>query len=219
MPGCLAHCKDLAHAHAGRTRTPFASTCWKGIREIIVKLARDGVVSAVLFAGAWRTARSAPETDVPKLDQARELHRTLPLWDQTRGLKLARHLTTWGQGLMQLLDSFRWDIGTSRSAIIRRFIARCAHRPTSLAELANELGCPVSRADHIVVEELGTSFRELLQNERIDRAKFLLSSGPGSLADVAEACGFRNEYSFNRVFTRNVGMPPGRWRKGQVTGP
>ena len=51
-----------------------------------------------------------------------------------------------------------------------------------------------------------------LNGYRIDLAKELLL-GPKSIADIALICGFADQSHLTRVFVRQVGTPPGNWRR------
>lgn len=216
MRRCNDHCVTQVHAEAARRRAPFATWCWKGIRELVVPLVRDEVLVAVLYAGAWRRPRARPRLEgVPRRSTILARQAELPLWDAARARHLAEHLSLWGHGLLELIERHRFTPIGSRAERIRRFLERHAHEAVGLEDLAVELGCSPSRAGHVVVEELGASWRELLQRERIDRAKVLLLTCERPLAWIAEACGFRSEYYFNRAFARRVGQPPGRWRAVQ----
>ena len=62
-------------------------------------------------------------------------------------------------------------------------------------------------------ELFSASFRGLLLETRLTRAKSLLSTTDLSLAEVAEACGLGDAYRFNKIFKARLGEPPGRWRK------
>lgn len=213
---CQEHCVSLVHAEAARRRAPFATWCWKGIRELVVPLLRDDVLLALVYAGAWRRPRATPDlTRIPRAAAIARRQASLPLWDGERARDLARQLEPWGLGLLARIEASRLVAGEDRATRIRRFLDRHAHEAITLDDLAAELGCSSSRAGHVVVEELGLGFRELLQRERIDRARVLLATSGRSLAVIAEACGFRNEYYFNRAFTKRVGTPPGRWRQAQ----
>lgn len=49
--------------------------------------------------------------------------------------------------------------------------------------------------------------------QRIERARALLAGTAMSIIDVGSACGFSDQTHFTRVFTKLVGIAPGRWRK------
>lgn len=53
--------------------------------------------------------------------------------------------------------------------------------------------------------------RDLIR-ARIERACYYLSSGTQSIPEIAELCGYQNEYHFIRQFKEEVGMTPGAFR-------
>lgn len=52
-----------------------------------------------------------------------------------------------------------------------------------------------------------------LLSARLDKAKELLINDQLSVAQTAEACGFKNIYHFSRYFTKKCGCPPSRYGK------
>lgn len=59
---------------------------------------------------------------------------------------------------------------------------------------------------------LGINFIDYLTNLRIEKAKELLVTTDQKIGDIAESVGYRHSY-FNRVFKREVGIPPSQYRK------
>ncbi|MBQ1935624.1 MAG: helix-turn-helix transcriptional regulator, partial [Clostridia bacterium] len=53
--------------------------------------------------------------------------------------------------------------------------------------------------------------RDLIR-ARIERACYYLSSGTQSIPEIAELCGYQNEYHFIRQFKEETGMTPGAFR-------
>lgn len=86
-----------------------------------------------------------------------------------------------------------------------RFLEGYAHEQVALSDLA----------EHLVKYHFGKPFHTLLREERISRARNLLGSTPMPLKAVAASVGFRNEFYFNREFTRVCGVPPGEYRARQ----
>jgi AraC-like DNA-binding protein len=215
---CRAHCVERVHAEATRLRRPFITGCWKGIREVVVPLVRGQHLIAVLYAGAWRSPRSNMQLDgVGQASEIRAEQVALPVLSDNQSRAIATQLELWGLGLFDWIERSRGGgpTGDDRRSLARRFIERHAHETLVLEDLASELHCSPSRTSHLVKELFGCSFRELLLRERIDRARVLLATSERPLALIAESCGFRNEYYFNRAFARRVGVPPGRWRATQ----
>jgi len=212
---CVRHCVDQVHAQALRRRRPFATRCWKGVREIVLPLLHDEVHVATLYAGAWRSARARPDLrDAPRAAELRAMRAALPVWDAERARTIAAHLELWGHGLLARVLALRDYAGSDdRRVRIHRFIEAHAHERLRLADLAAELALSASRCSHCVRECCGASFQELLLRERVTRAQVLLRSSPHSLATIAERCGFGDVYAFGRVFRREVGLPPGGYRR------
>jgi AraC-like DNA-binding protein len=61
---------------------------------------------------------------------------------------------------------------------------------------------------------VGTSPGEYLTTWRMVRARELLRLGDASMAEVADAVGYRSTTSFSRAFGRHHGVAPSTWRAG-----
>lgn len=60
--------------------------------------------------------------------------------------------------------------------------------------------------------QIGLTIFEYLKIFRINKAKELLTNSNMKMYEIAELTGFPNEYHFSRVFTRTVGISPGKYR-------
>lgn len=56
------------------------------------------------------------------------------------------------------------------------------------------------------------AFSALLQERRVEKAKYFLNGTELSLHEIAELCGFSSEFHFSRVFKQLNGIPPGQYR-------
>jgi AraC family transcriptional regulator len=83
----------------------------------------------------------------------------------------------------------------------------------SITQLARECGLSTSHFARAFRQTLGMPPHQWLTNKRIGRAKELLQGTELDLAAVAAACGFGDQSHLTRVFTRKVGLSPGRWRR------
>jgi AraC-like DNA-binding protein len=61
-------------------------------------------------------------------------------------------------------------------------------------------------------EQTGSSPGAFLLRCRMAHARRLLADTDANLADVANAVGYANEFSFGRAFKREMGVSPGSWR-------
>ena len=62
-----------------------------------------------------------------------------------------------------------------------------------------------------------TNFSRLLNEYRIEHAKYLLLSGEDSITEISEQCGYDSQRSFNRNFLLLTGVTPGAFRKGKTS--
>lgn len=213
---CHEECMLKAEAAADRLRKPFLHCCWKGVTELIVPLERSGSPVLLLYAGVFRTpGASPPEELTPEL---KEQFGELPSPEGRLDNELALELQLLGQGILHYAALCRSRAGTpqERSNQIRRFLEEHAHEGVGLAELAEAMHLSITHCCHTVKYHFGKPFHTLLREERIRRARNLLCSTEIPLKAVAAAVGFRNEFYFNRQFTRECGVSPGEFRKRQA---
>jgi len=218
--GCIGHCRHEINALGEECGEPFVHTCWKGVQEVVVPLVRDGIHFGSLFAGIWRRAGTTQPLAADRLPAAASAaYRELPEFDETRAHVLGELLAVFARGLLDELDRVVITDARpeSRKAEIRRYVRYHAAQPITLADLARELHLSPSRTSHTVKELFGRSFQDLLRDERMQRAKYLLLSTDYAVGQVARMVGMPDEYHFNRTFRACIGTPPGRFRKAQGT--
>jgi len=83
-------------------------------------------------------------------------------------------------------------------------------------ELSDELGISTTNLSRVISEGLNTNFYNLVNEQRVNRAKDLLVSNDYSdakLLHIALDSGFTNKSSFVRNFKRFTGMTPSDFRK------
>jgi AraC family transcriptional regulator len=83
----------------------------------------------------------------------------------------------------------------------------------SLDEVASACGVSTDHFGKMFKWSTGLPPYRWLTLQRIERAKLLLRSSNDSLVEIALECGFANQSHFTRVFSREVGLSPGRWRR------
>ena len=63
------------------------------------------------------------------------------------------------------------------------------------------------------VQAEGTSYQQLLDDVRQERACWLLEHTDTTVEAIAQALGYEDASNFSRTFRRWVGMPPGEFRR------
>ncbi|MBX2871127.1 MAG: AraC family transcriptional regulator [Saprospiraceae bacterium] len=84
----------------------------------------------------------------------------------------------------------------------------------SLDQFAGTLQLPKKYVSDIINQSMGYSFKELLNNYRIEESVQMmrLNTDPKkSLIDIAYSCGYTNKVSFYRSFKKKMGMAPSEY--------
>lgn len=94
---------------------------------------------------------------------------------------------------------------------------RYAH-PWTLEELAASAYLSPSHFSSLFVSIVGMSPIEYLIRLRLDKACHMLKNSDEKIVNIAMECGFRTLSNFNRLFKRNIGTEPRRFRDpGHIT--
>lgn len=215
---CVAF--DLVALHATAPLHPqgFLQRCHAGLVEAVAPVRVDGEVLAILNAGP----RAAGSDDLP-------LTRSMP---QAPGIPLPR-LPTWStdqaftvlECLRQLAARLeRWLVdtqgdgaasATDRRSTILHVISHGAPKGVTLPQLAKRLGLSVDRTGHVVREEFGITFLDLVNQHRLERAAALLCHSDLPIATIALNSGFGDVSTFHRRFRAQFKLTPRSFRVQQ----
>lgn len=116
-----------------------------------------------------------------------------------------------------LCDIVRWSFPRALSsaenpaAAARYYIDEYYDRHLTAAAIADVAGCSQSHLRALFHAAYGLSPMQYLNTVRVDKAKEMLSCGLFRLDEIADACGFANEYYFSRVFKQYTGVSPGKY--------
>jgi AraC family transcriptional regulator len=83
----------------------------------------------------------------------------------------------------------------------------------ALQEVADACSLSVSHFSRAFRETTGLAPYQWLMRHRIEAAKSAMQDARLSLADIALACGFSDQSHFTRVFSKQMGISPGCWRR------
>jgi len=80
-------------------------------------------------------------------------------------------------------------------------------------DLAKRAGLSASQFERLFKKAFGTSPRQYLQRVRIEHACRLLAETGGTIADIAQQCGYYDHAHFTKAFVGQKGLTPSRFRK------
>jgi AraC-like DNA-binding protein len=105
-------------------------------------------------------------------------------------------------------------LGPEPRAVCRakEFLAARFHADPSLADLAQAAHLSPFHLLRVFTRTTGQTPHEFLTQQRVNAAKNLLTSDL-SLARIAAECGFADQSHMTRLFRRQHGITPGRYRK------
>lgn len=89
-------------------------------------------------------------------------------------------------------------------------------QPLTLSDVAYTFGISKSHLSRIFSQQIHISFRDYLNNLRVNEAQTRLRTTSFSITDIAYQCGFESPRSFNRNFSRITGMSPRNYRHSQL---
>lgn len=88
------------------------------------------------------------------------------------------------------------------------------YREGTLAELSALMNQPDYTVSRLLKGAAGMTFKELLQQKRLQKAMELLSQTRLSVSDIIAAVGYDNTSYFYRIFKKETGMSPKEYRAG-----
>lgn len=89
----------------------------------------------------------------------------------------------------------------------------------TLESVSETLGYSKYHVSHAIADAFRCNFRTLLNAYRITTAQAQLLSTDKTVSQIAAACGFQNQSSFNRIFLKHCGMTPSDFRCRQSAPP
>lgn len=124
---------------------------------------------------------------------------------------LLRYLSLENEELM-IRGNLLADKDETRRLEILSYV-KSSYRTASLAELGERLYLSVPYLSKIISELFGKSFKELVVDERMERARAAIVDTRLPIGDVIRSVGYENESYFHREFKARYGMTPLVMRK------
>jgi AraC-like DNA-binding protein len=113
------------------------------------------------------------------------------------------------------LSSEKTRSASRREALLRvsRYIRENLARDLNLTEAAATAFLSPNYLAHLLKNEVGKTFTDLVTERRMERAQELLANTPMRIAEVAHASGFPDEGYFTRRFRQWFGTTPRQYRE------
>jgi AraC-like DNA-binding protein len=96
---------------------------------------------------------------------------------------------------------------------VRDFIDATLDEQIFVGALAGVAGISASHFFRVFKGTFGLSPHAYIIRRRISRAKDLMTTTEEPLSQIAAACGLTDQAHLSRLFLKEVGRPPGTWRR------
>ena len=190
---CVQHCAVRLRRRIRRDRPEVLFwRCRHGYFQVVAPVFRDDLLTGVLFAGLWK--RPLPKALI------REIAAVLPVLAEGLTARMEEALTAAPRRV------------TLRARVLAMLGEEYA-KPLTVRHLAHFLSLSPSRASHVVKEEFGKSFSQLLRSIRLEKAGRRLIAEPLRVSEAARLCGFSSVNYFSEAFQKEFGVSPRVWQK------
>jgi AraC family transcriptional regulator len=139
--------------------------------------------------------------------------RVSPLFTDHVTLALAAHCAQTYGGMQTLSKPLKGGLAPWQERRSKEMLAGDLTGATPLHEIAGACGLSVSHFSRAFHKSTGLAPHAWLLHARVESAMAMLRSGDASLSTIARASGFADQSHLARVFTHQVGLSPGTWRK------
>ena len=189
--------------------------CHAGLHECLAPVMVRGVAAGFVMFGQFRVEGEAPP-DWELVPEAEREALQKSYWE------LPAFTAEKLKGTLGVLKTLIDYIAVRELAVLQcdrlradidKYIEKHASENIRLPDMAKKLGRSVSTISQFLRRNYQTSFKGLLLDARLQIAEKMWRKDPGAtVAEVAFASGFSDQFYFSRVFRRRRGMPPGKFR-------
>lgn len=192
---CVAHCR---HAMVAKSKSPeiapFIHQCWRDVVEMVFPLHHQQQLCGLLYIGHGTNPLSfygSPHED---------------LMNRMKWLKV------FVDGFMHEILKYKYQHRNTLSDSIYQWLeAHVSQRPR-VTQLAQHLNLSTSRCSHVVKEQLGQSFQQVVTKMKVNSAKGLLCNTQMRINEISTELGFTDAYHFSHFFKKEVGLSPRTYR-------
>jgi len=196
----------------------FCGKCPYGIIEFAAPVICDGKLAAVLYLGGL----VAPDWKPPAFYHGERPRETSKNWR----MELSESTFFLRKSLEMELRALalRGGMNIAKRRTEDFYVQNCLafindhyQDNISLAGLARLLAVNPNYLGNLLKQKLNTTFREQLNQKRLEEAEILLQFHPKlSISEIAFRCGFSDSNYFSAVFHRKRGMTPTSLRQSSV---
>lgn len=216
-----ALCDQNAGRIASKQRSAYVYRCHAGLTEAVMPLYVGDVLAGYLLFGhifsygshdaGWEVIRHFCRDYPVEPGELEAACRTMPRRDADYIKSAARILHATASYLaLERVAVLRED---SAAARLDEYLSGHFTEALDTRSICQALQLGRTRLFQLCRQMYGMGPAERIRTLRIARAKELLQRQDMTVAEVGAACGYSDVSYFIAVFVKDVGTPPGRWRR------
>lgn len=164
--------------------------------------------------------------DAGEIDQVRELCKRIQACCTEQGpydaaevrAELVLLLTLVAKKYASTFDALKNEGGVgrivdSRARAALDFIQRNFHRPITLTDVASHVHLTGTYLTHLLKQELGKTYKQILDEARLENSKNLLAYTDNRMQKIAVQSGFIDQAHFSKRFKAYTQLTPGEFRR------
>ena len=204
-------CRNVVQRAVVQRRKPMAGLCVHGVYEYCKPVVYENRVICVIFVGNILPAESDDRERLERL-VGRELLETMEQHCTVEDCaKIADVLESY---IVFLFDTYGIENKTFDPLVenIKNYIRENLAYDFSIEELAADFNYTPKYLGHLFRSRTGQSIKEYCNLLKVNQAKRLLTESDLNIATIAVQVGFNSITYFDRVFHKETGLSPQRYR-------
>lgn len=213
-------CDDYGLEQVMKTKMPYIYTCHMGLTEAIIPILQEQEIAGYLMLG-----QIAEEENMEKIlsciassvsDTAQKLYLADKLRDTT---SCSHEKITYCMNTLQILIDYMnlsyviQKPGENTFYLAKKYIVNHMSEPILPKNICQSIGASSNALYKTVLKHTGMSTTEFIRKIKMDEACRLLETTSESISDIAESIGISDVNYFIRVFRKQVGTSPLKYRK------
>ncbi|GHU21111.1 hypothetical protein FACS1894172_05680 [Spirochaetia bacterium] len=210
---CLTQDKTMCK-YCETHNKPFTYRCFAGPTESVMPIKSGGTLIGYGMVGQFRTIKEVPtefqekyRDDGGELKKLKNLFTDIPYIEQKNSENMLNLFSMMVNYIMT-----QQYIGLRRLTVseqITRLINKHQTEALTINDIAIAVNKSASSVSHIIKEQFGTSFKQLLIKKRIQRFEYIINTEPSlNIAEAAARVGYDDAFYFSRLYKKVRSITP-----------
>ena len=220
-PEYIKRCKksNLVHINkAKEKRETVYYTCHAGNMEVITPIIFEGTIIAYLQIGQFHD-ENGTYANIQKLNCFSDLNNKLLFSLYSNIPVVSDKKLSALQNILQLIIKSFWVDGlisykrSMLSVKIEQYIFENLDQKIYVGDICKKFSLSRNALYDLFNKEFGMAVNEFILKKRIELAKSLLANKNKSISEISDMCGFTDYNYFIRIFKKQCGTTPLKYRK------